>query len=350
MFLRLGRQNVSWGETDIFQLLDRINPLDNTYGGAFEDLSDRRIPIWMARMSYNVGNVGPISSFTLEGFWNPGFLDQKVAPASPFGTPYSFPAPPPQVATRTIEPEDDMEGSRAGIRWLGVIADNFNVQFAHYRTILDNTSARLVLDPDFTPVFEFKYETVQITGGALNFFEPHLDAVFRTEVAWHWEEPVFIPEVSAPVLFGNFVSGEVPEKDVLRFMVAMEKNFWFRPLNRTSMFNMNFQYFGEYYPNYDERMRLPAPHFPDGAFVTVKEYEHKFTLYAYTYYKQGTINPDLAFVWDPRGAYLVIPTVTFIYEPWRLKLGYVGVYGDDDVGVGFFHDRDQAFLTLELLF
>ena len=31
--LRIGRQNLSWGETDGFRLLDRINPLDNGFGG-----------------------------------------------------------------------------------------------------------------------------------------------------------------------------------------------------------------------------------------------------------------------------------------------------------------------------
>jgi len=44
LFFRLGKQNLSWGETDVFRLLDNINPLDNTFGGPFEDLDDRRIP------------------------------------------------------------------------------------------------------------------------------------------------------------------------------------------------------------------------------------------------------------------------------------------------------------------
>ena len=48
-FVRLGRQSLAWGETDIFRLLDQINPLDNSFGGPFEDLDDRRIPLWMLR-------------------------------------------------------------------------------------------------------------------------------------------------------------------------------------------------------------------------------------------------------------------------------------------------------------
>ena len=50
LFLRIGRQNLSWGETDGFRLLDMIDPLDNRFGlPLVEDLDDRRIPLWMTR-------------------------------------------------------------------------------------------------------------------------------------------------------------------------------------------------------------------------------------------------------------------------------------------------------------
>ncbi len=90
-FIRIGRQNLAWGETDIFRLLDQINPLDNTFGGPFEDLDDRRIPLWMLRGSYNLGSVGPVASLTMEGFWVPGSMDAKVGPWAPWGTPYEVP-------------------------------------------------------------------------------------------------------------------------------------------------------------------------------------------------------------------------------------------------------------------
>lgn len=350
LFLRVGRQNVSWGETDLFQMLDRINPLDNTYGGAFEDLDDRRIPLWMARGSYNFGKVGPISSFTLEGFWNPGFVDQKVAPMSPYGTPYAFPAPPAAIATRIIEPEDDMNGSRWGVRLQGVFADNFNFSLAHYKTILDAPAARVVLDPGFIPVQEFIYSDVQITGASLSFFEPRTEAIVRAEVAYFWDEPVFIPEVNAPLLFGTLASGKIPEKDILRFMVGVDKGVWIRALNHKSMINFSLQYFAEWVPDWDDRMRIPAPKFPTGDFVHYKDYEQKMTFIVSTTYRQGTVNPQLAVAYDPRNAWMYMPSVNFIFEPWRLSVAYVGVSGHDDVSFGFNHDRDQFSLSLQLLF
>ena len=49
LFLRIGRQNLSWGETDAFRLLDQINPLDASFGGFLVSLDDRRVPLDMVR-------------------------------------------------------------------------------------------------------------------------------------------------------------------------------------------------------------------------------------------------------------------------------------------------------------
>ena len=136
LFVRVGRQNISWGETDMFQLLDRINPLDNTWGGIFEDLDDRRIPLWMLRSTYNLGDLRQIQSAALEFFINPDFADQEVSPVTPYGTPYAFPAPQSALKTRRVYPGNDSKGSRYGLRLQGVIANNFNFSLAHYRTIL----------------------------------------------------------------------------------------------------------------------------------------------------------------------------------------------------------------------
>ncbi|MBI3247507.1 MAG: hypothetical protein HYZ50_13475 [Deltaproteobacteria bacterium] len=71
LFLRIGRQNLSWGETDAFRLLDQINPLDNGFGGFLVSLDERRVPLNMLRAQWSFGTVGPISDLTLEGFVSP---------------------------------------------------------------------------------------------------------------------------------------------------------------------------------------------------------------------------------------------------------------------------------------
>ena len=141
-FLRIGRQNLSWGETDVFRLLDMINPLDDTYGGLFEDLDDRRIPLWMLRGSYNFGYLGPISSLNIEGFWVPGNWDARVAPISPDGTPYAIPLAPAPVPVLVETPGKAMSNSRWGVRLQGVLLDSANLSVGHYKSFMDLPSTR----------------------------------------------------------------------------------------------------------------------------------------------------------------------------------------------------------------
>jgi hypothetical protein len=351
MFLRVGKQIISWGETDLFPMLDRINPLDDTYGGIFEDLDDRRLPLWMVKGIYDLGQIGLVNSLSLEGFFNPGFIDQEVSPLAPAGTPYAFPFPESPFATRLIEPQDSIDDSRWGLRLQGVIGENFNFSLAHYKTFLNTPAVRLAFDPGFVPVQELVYEDVQITGGSLSFFEPLSESVLRLEVAYHWDEPVFIPGVNldAPTALANG-RADIPERDVLRFAVAADKNVWIRALNKDTMFNFTLQYSGEYIMDYDERLRQAVPVFPDGRFADLEEYEHKLVFLCYTGYLNGKLTPQLSAAWDPRGAYLLLPQVSTMYEPWRFTLQYAVVDGDEDVSFGFLRDRDQVSLSISLVF
>jgi hypothetical protein len=85
LFIRLGRQNLSWGETDGFRLLDQITPLDNAFGGFLTSLDERRIPLNMLRAQWSFGTVGPIGDLTLEGFFS---VDNKVTPVLPTSAAY----------------------------------------------------------------------------------------------------------------------------------------------------------------------------------------------------------------------------------------------------------------------
>ena len=83
VFVRFGRQILAWGETDVFRLLDNINPLDNSFGGFLIPLDERRVPLDMLRASYSFGSIPgtPFYEAFLEGF---AAIDDKVgfAPAS----------------------------------------------------------------------------------------------------------------------------------------------------------------------------------------------------------------------------------------------------------------------------
>jgi hypothetical protein len=362
VFLRIGRQNLSWGETDVFRLLDMINPLDNTYGGIFEDLDDRRVPLWMLRGSYNFGDLGPAASLTLEGFWVPGTWDARVAPVAPAGTPYAIPLAPAPVPIYVSTPSKEMRNSRWGGRLQGVLFDSVNLSVGHYQSFMDTPSSVLNekdtggLLPEYS--LEVYYDDVQVTGGALNWWESHLDVVVRAEAAWFWEESVFIPEVNAPLIPTGLpipgleflpMQGEKAEKDILRWMIGFDKNVWIRPLNKTQTFFWSMQYFGQYIPNYDGRIKQAVPIYPDDSdYASLKEVEGTFTFLTSTSYVSGQVNPQIVVAYDARGAWMFQPQVNLIREPFRFLVQYSGIYGAF-TNFGFFRDRDQVSFILSYL-
>ena len=71
--MKLGRQQIVWGESDLFRSLDIVNPLridqSGFIGEAFEDF---RTPIWAVKFLYDLGNIGSlISNAGLEVFYTP---------------------------------------------------------------------------------------------------------------------------------------------------------------------------------------------------------------------------------------------------------------------------------------
>jgi len=389
LFFRFGKQNLSWGETDMFRLLDSINPLDNTFGGPFEDLDDRRIPLWMLRGSYNFGNLGPVKSFALDAFWVPGSWDARVAPWAPRGTAYS--APLSADLNRFLRfkyPATVMDSSRRGFRLQGMVG-SMNLAVGHYRTFLDLPALIAVIEPAGIPLltsldqmaFEASWEPVHITGASLNYWEPRTNTVFRGEVAMFWDEPVFIPQENASVLYGptlplpdelldlaavifgvdirefglnglpiNPQTGTIPKKNILRFMLGLDKQMWIRPLNRTSMFFLSMQYFGQWVLDYDDRMKQPLQLYPSQVnFAALKESENTFTFLVNTMYRKGTLNPQFALAYDVRGAWLVQPSLGYIREPFRFMIQYSAIAGNF-TNFGAFRDRDQISFILTYLF
>src|SRR5262249_54482620 len=57
LYFRFGRQILAWGESDVFRVLDNINPVDNSFGGFLIPLDERRVPLDMLRASYHIPEV-----------------------------------------------------------------------------------------------------------------------------------------------------------------------------------------------------------------------------------------------------------------------------------------------------
>jgi hypothetical protein len=256
LFLRIGRQNLSWGETDVFRLLDQINPLDASFGGFLVPLDERRVPLDMLRAIYGLGSHGPFSELDVEGFVA---LDNKIADFVPAGSPWATPNPP-SIKAFTKRPARNFTDARGGGRILGVVGD-FTVSVAHYYTYLDNSLVRVVT-PEKAPgtrpgqssplappvnLGEFQaalargsvprcppvgdpareqflncflvdhfhanvlFPKVQISGATLSFSVPRFYAVVRGEFAYFYAEPFFLnsapDQLLGPATIGRVTPG-----------------------------------------------------------------------------------------------------------------------------------------------
>ena len=240
-----------------------------------------------------------------------------------------------------------------------MVGGNFSLSVGHYQSYLDIASLRTAVgDSLLDAAIEVSYPSVQVTGGSLSFWESHTDVIVRTEVGWFWDEPVFIPEINTPLiplpitlpgvpgLPGN---GEIPKKDMLKWVIGLDKNFWIRPLNPKRTFMFSMQYFGTWVQDYDERMSQPLALYPDSLkFTSVKEVESIFTFLVNTDYYGGDIVPQMVVAYDARGVFMFVPSVNYIFEPFRFMIQYSGIVGNM-AGFGAFRDRDQITFIFSYL-
>lgn len=70
LFLKLGRQQVVWGRTDLFRVLDVINPVDYSRNNIYDELQDIRIPMWIAQGEYRMGGGSFMQERNLQLVWN----------------------------------------------------------------------------------------------------------------------------------------------------------------------------------------------------------------------------------------------------------------------------------------
>jgi hypothetical protein len=313
-FLRVGRQVLAWGETDVFRLLDNINPLDDSFGGFFIALDERRVPIVMARASWQLGSWGPFEDAYIEGFAAQG---DKVAtnPGIPPGSPWEpgglgFP----NQSLRTIVDTPDGTEIRGGARLVFTAKDiTFNV--AHYYTYLDVPGIQFRIPgqkavpgqmgatsntPSFTnPIIAFqRFPRVQISGASLTFPITQLYTIVRSEVAYFRGEPmnrqgkgnsfdsfdltgngVGTPGTRRlrsfnntegglnPFVYPRFLAqgrqeaifGTVLRRDTFNMSIGLDINRFIRQLNPTQTFFISTQFFYKHVFDAPDDLVLPVP-------------------------------------------------------------------------------------------
>jgi hypothetical protein len=300
-FLRVGKQSISWGESDTVALLDQSNPFDLTLGapGFFEDIDEARIPLYTVRTSYNVfDTLGPLSSGFVEGYWVPGGIDATTAitpypvglsPYSPRGVdPQLLSGLPGGVFPPSFQftlfdqiPKQDIGSSRWGVRFQTVVNRFLTMQAWVYRTFPAPVPKKIgyannqPININGTNFFivALQHQPVMVYGLAGTFFSEALDGIFRLNAQLFEHEQAFVPQTNLNICPENQQNnqpcksganpisspGHVPYNDILRYELGFDRFFFARFLNPTNSFVLSSSIVGSWNTSYDGGN--PANHF-----------------------------------------------------------------------------------------
>ena len=343
--LRLGKQQIVWGETDNFRLLDRVNALDLTWhlqqeieiGRGWDQL---RIPYWMAKFLFRLDQVGPISNSFIEGYWNPGDWSPNKRGFYPYyswSLPINDPVPFPALEknTRLFRQGDyarnPADNSQAGIRFSGFLGGvNFTAAYFYGRWNGDDGANTASLNADLNPVsanralanqqLPAQYYTpyTNTFGGSANYFEEYTGSVLKSEMVYVIGAPFNSGDIRSPILPQQLFG--VVRKNMWQGMVGFDRPTWIRALNKNATWLILGQFFWHYLQNNEHsvgdhvglvgglspttpliaRNGGPCVDFTNCKAVdTVRDWEMLATLAATSFYMSGTLVPQLTYVLDP---------------------------------------------------
>lgn len=347
LHLRLGKQQIIWGETDFFRMLDRVNSLDLTWHLIWETEAQHgwdqlRIPYWMARGIYDLPNAGPITETFVEGYWNPGDwipAKRRYSPDSPWSIPFQdptagiFPNGPERSVTfrQGDYSRNPAENSQVGIR-VGGLAGGVQMTLnyfyqrwagddatpaAIFRADPDAASAAAAIGAGMLPA-EYIAPYVHTVGFSANYFDGDFtDAVFKTETIYDFGIPFADADKPSPVLPTSLFG--VSRRDMWKGMIGFDRPTWIKPINRTATWLLLGQMFWHYLV--DNERFIPgvqrgfvgpsgpplAPLRPNGKPIdTVRDWELLYSLTATSFYGGGTVVPQISYVLDPLNSFTML--------------------------------------------
>lgn len=391
--LRLGKQQVVWGETDFFAANDLVHGFDYTWRSFLETSNEelRKANI-IAKLNVDVPELdGGVEMFVRPGWDRKSDIGTELdvyggrwSSQSVAGTDF-----------RNIDPYDfrNTKGNArevtGGVRWTG-LAHDINYSVSYLKTfwpnpMLNAASTLKLLGLPGTPsgattvgrsdslgvAGDLIYPTVDVYGATASGYATWADAVFSTEVALIKDAPY---QFQNGPLAGSLSQAVAPgfdgikRKDLLAWMVRMDKNIAATQslLGTEKPMFFSVQLFDKWLMNYDKGERLLNA---VGAGQLTKEHSLLLTAIFDFSYDSGRIKPNLVVGTDlTYGGGFIVPSVTMeLNKNWRWKMEYDKFWDDEyrdlskcpagNVAVcdsasifGYFHRRDQLYTSLTYLF
>ncbi len=382
---RLGRQQVTWGETGQFRLLDVINPINGTWHFyPIESFEDVRIPLWIVKTMVEFQDI----DHALEIVWVPGLdrpEDMVTVPLTfvgAWGIPYSN-TPSPFIIDEKVfmYPENSIEDTmRIGFRWKGNLTPSMTYSLVYYYThqlsppIPMYYDKKRIQQPDGSWGYDDKhleklylgYPRQHIAGFSLDFtLENPIGTVVRLEAAVE-PDRMFprrsttgqtVPDPDMPQRV-HFLQPRYPAMSAA--LVAMRPTM-IRFLNPTQNFMLVLQlmYTGVFIDKETDKDDLvEIPGFND---FKVRQHGMKVVFATFTNYLHGLLTPKLIVAWilpdlaRNSGADAFTNSSGFISasmgvrlgDHWRVRFSITDFFGKDPYkGLGLFQDRDEINLSI----
>ena len=313
--LRLGKQQVVWGETDFFQAMDVIHGYDNSIVQFQAENEEWRKPSWLINVEYAVYELNG----SLQLLVRPG-IDGGSNMGNTFDLFGGRWAGQPNKGTNTLalfpynyhHDKGDEDDPSYGGRWVGT-AGSTSYTFNYYHTLQQEPILNFVANPfgdsPKNGLGEFIFPEVDIIGATAS--APVFQGVWRAEAAYTPNKPYNFGLLGTP-LAG---AGGVKEKDTLRLMVGYDQALRSIGPRASSPPQLSLQLFDTWIVNYQRDDQI--------ADFTARKKEHSVigTALLTTNFRHDTISPSLVLIHDiSYGGGLVIPGIE--YKPgnhWRLK-------------------------------
>ena len=354
---RFGRQQVVWGRTDLFRVLDVINPVDFSRNNIYDELEDIRIPMGIFTAEWRGGQTNTFDDINLQFLWKwekfrPNNLGQGGTPniildAGSFfrgmnncwengctvanfaggGVATDFPQN--VIGIRQANRPGDwfsLSDGEFGIKFEGVLKGiGFSLNALRFYQQLPVLRGGIPADNLFTPgvesqpydyliAFDIDFPKVTLLGGSADFYVDPIKSVFRVEVA-HTSGEEFANTLQ-PRLFS--------ESSVVRWVVGWDRPTFIPFLNKTRAYLLSAQVFGQHLLDHEREM---APLGPIG--MPDHKNNYLMTLLVKGWYKNDRLSPQLLSAYDTGADALVVsPSVDWlINDSWRLTAAFNVKFG-----------------------
>ncbi len=376
LVLRVGRQIVQWGEADGFNVVNIVNPQDNSTLMFFDNPEDLATPLWMARLNYSREIFGPFANIGIELVAVPDIrphqfsvLDDNLDAPYAFGykqlkatdlpffhkmssdyhftdmgidlgtindaeallTQFGFPDP--ITKWKDDVPGNSFENMEYGAKLQSSIG-SLNLALYYFHGFQDDPAM------DFSQYLSsqtltFKHPEQDMYGISFNYFIQSLNAIIRGEgcltdsvglvdlTDTNANIGALLQEIHFPgaedILPGK--TGYV-EKKIYYGLLGFDKDLWIRWMNNNSMIHTSWQLFCRHINAWDyDPLYRPFD----------KQDHYRITTFWWTDFLQGKVHPEMFIMYDPEGTWMTNASLTLTKDGRSfIKITQMSFWGDND--------------------